>query len=627
MVTSEVTSKVSRVYHEVVQRPVGSRFSIPKPYWGWRIADLPMSVRLGNVLRKAGYRSLGDLHGMSHTDVIVLPKCGIRSVRELERLIQRIVTGGFDRLSVPVAEGGCAALIDFIDDRIAGFEPRKRKVLLLRLGATGKKPLTLEEIGSRHGFARQYTQQIFDGVLEEMRRLGGPLLRTMLRGICDTCLGDVCPLTPELLQRWAGDRSFHFGVQFYVRLLGKLEPGIPAWPEGRPAASTIDRRQRKGTRRRLLEIAIRRFLKESITAVPLSEVFETLRKMSDFEALTAQEFLDAMKRLCRTQAPRIEMIQTDKALVSYSNTRSRRCVYEALSLSDQPLTPQELLDHGRGLYGDGFTPQTLGGFYHLTDHVDGGLDAQLFLLGPGTLGLLKHIKLPQRLWAQVKSDCYRLLKRENRSFSTYEIIGDNYFAWAALTNEYELAAILKADDRFVKSGRLTFSLKEWGLERAVTVFEAVEEVLAKVGRPLPAYKIRAEVLRLRPMGKGVSNVLRTHPNLSCHGQGYYGLKSWGKRAKTMLAADLRYVNRVIVQSTEPLTFEQLCQAVGVPSTGPLAAILWETVRSAPKVKIERGARDVDAVICHSYWGKRSAERKRRRRIRESAKLQRGNADQ
>lgn len=586
-----------------------------------------MSARLGNVLRKAGYRSLGELHGMPCTDLIVLPKCGIRTVRELERLIQRIATGGFDRLSVPVAEGGCAALIEFIDDGIAGLEPRKRKVLLLRLGATGKKPLTLEEIGARLGFARQYTQQIFDGVLEEMRRLGGPLLRTALRGICDTCLGDVYPLTPELLQRWAGNRSFYFGVQFYVRLLGKLEPGIPAWPEGRPAASAIDRRQRKGTRVRLLGIAIRRLLKRTISAVPLREVFETLKKMSEFEALTAQEFLDAMKRIQGSKSPRIEIVQTDKALVTYRNTRSKRWVYDVLSLSDQALTQTELIDRGQNLYGEGFTSLTLGGFYHLIDYVPGAPDSRLFLLGPGRVGLLKHIKLPQRLWALVKSDCYRLIKRENRPFSTYEIIGDNYFGWAALTNEHELAAILKADDRFVRLRRMAFGLKERRTERAVTVFDAVEEVLSKVGRPLPGYEIRAEVLRLRPMGKGVSNVLRTHPNLSCHGQGYYGLKSWGNRAKQMLAADLRYVNRVIVHATEPLTFEHLCQTVGVPSTGPLAAVLWETVRSAPKVKIEKGDRDVDAVICHSYWGKRSAERQRQRRIRETATLQRGNADQ
>lgn len=588
-----------------------------------------MSARLGNVLREAGYRSLGDLHGMSRTDVIVLPKCGIRSLRELEGLIHRIGTGGFDRLSVPVAEGGCAALIDFIDDGIAGLEPRTRKVLLLRLGATGKKPLTLEEIGARHGFARQYTQQIFDGVLEEMRRLGGPHLRTMLRGICATCLGDVYPLTPELLQRWAGDRSFHFGVQFYVRLLGKLEPGIPAWPEGRPAASAIDRRQRKGVRVRLLGIAIRRLLKTTSNAVPLREVFETLKKMSDFEALTAQEFLDAMKRLHRSQSLRIEMAQTDNALVSYNNTKSRRWLYEVLSLSDQPLTQQELLDRGRSLYGEGFTSLTLGGFYHLIDRVPGGPGAQLFLLGPRRVGLLKHIKLPQRLWEQVRSDCYRLFERENRPFSTYEIIGDNYFAWAALTNEYELAAILKADDRFVSSGRMAFGLKQRGTERAVTLFEAVEEVLATVGRPLPGYEIRKEVRRRRPLRRdaSITNLLRTHPNLSCHGHGYYGLKSWGNRAKRMLAADLMYVNRVIVHSTEPLTFEQLCQTVGVPSTGPRAAVLWETVRSAPKVKIEKGDRDVDAIISHSYWGKRSAEREHRRRIRKSAKLLRVNADQ
>lgn len=588
-----------------------------------------MSARLGNVLRKAGYRSLGDLHGMSRTDVIMLPKCGRHSVRELERLIQRIATAEFDRLSVPVADGGCSALIDFIDDGIAGLDPRKRKVLLLRLGAAGKKPLTLEEIGARHDFARQYTQQIFDGLLEEIRRLGGPPLHTMLRTIVDTCLENVYPLTPELLQHWARARSFHFGVQFYVRLLGELERSIPVWPEGQAGTSAIGRRQSIGTRARLLGSAIHRLLRRTSIAMPLRSVFEMLKKTPDFEDLPADEFLDGMKRLHRSRSLRIEMAKPDKALVSYHNTRSKHWVYEVLSLSDQPLTQTELIDRGRNLYGEGFTSLTLSGFYHLIDYVPGAADSRLLLLGPRRVGLLKHIKLPQRLWARVKSDCYRLLARQNRPFSTYEIIGDHYFGWAALTNEYELAAILRADDRFVHSGKMAFGLKEWRIKRAVTRFEAVEKALASAGRPLPAYKIRSEVRRQRPLRRDASltPLLRTHPNLSYHGQGYYGLKSWGNRAKQMLAADLMYVNRVIVHSTEPLTFEHLCQTVGVPSTGPLAAVLWETVRSAPKVRIEKGDRDVDAVICHTYWGKRSAERERRRRIRELTKLQRGNVDQ
>ena len=60
---------------------------IPQSVREWATADLPVSVRLWNVLQKHGYRTLGDLHGGSYKEISLTKNCGRKTVVELKEFI------------------------------------------------------------------------------------------------------------------------------------------------------------------------------------------------------------------------------------------------------------------------------------------------------------------------------------------------------------------------------------------------------------------------------------------------------------------------------------------------------------------------------------------------------------
>src|ERR1044072_57340 len=75
---------------------MGTALIVPKSVCGLRFDQLPITRRLGNVTRTAGFQTLGNLHGQSLFDLLQLRRCGWRTVIEIQRLIARAVSGDFD---------------------------------------------------------------------------------------------------------------------------------------------------------------------------------------------------------------------------------------------------------------------------------------------------------------------------------------------------------------------------------------------------------------------------------------------------------------------------------------------------------------------------------------------------
>ncbi|MGI8640419.1 MAG: sigma factor-like helix-turn-helix DNA-binding protein [Pyrinomonadaceae bacterium] len=60
---------------------------IPLSVREWTTADLPVSVRLWNVLQKLGYRTLDDLHGEFYKEIYLAKNCGRGTILELKDFI------------------------------------------------------------------------------------------------------------------------------------------------------------------------------------------------------------------------------------------------------------------------------------------------------------------------------------------------------------------------------------------------------------------------------------------------------------------------------------------------------------------------------------------------------------
>ncbi|MDZ4696508.1 MAG: DNA-directed RNA polymerase subunit alpha C-terminal domain-containing protein [Deltaproteobacteria bacterium] len=64
------------------------------------LAELPLSVRLGGVLRAFGHVRLGDLHGVNTNDLLKVRNFGRKCIVELQELLRSAEAGEFTATSV-----------------------------------------------------------------------------------------------------------------------------------------------------------------------------------------------------------------------------------------------------------------------------------------------------------------------------------------------------------------------------------------------------------------------------------------------------------------------------------------------------------------------------------------------
>lgn len=258
-------------------------------------AELPLSVRLSNVLQNLGYRALGDLHGKSYGEIYFARNCGRGTIIELTDFVGNIQRGEFGtktsapKIVLTPQQLNLAQLIEFIDVFFDELAPRDKDVLSLRFGVSGK-PVTLGEVGEKYGVTRERVRQIQNDGLKRLKNRLGCAGEKLFERLKRDCLAAVCPLTPQLLvcraQRDAAE--FRFPPAFYVRLLAELAPEIPALPEGR-----INERHAQNERASKICRAIKSFLARGYEPELLAEVFEHLKTQID--DLTERDFLNALR--------------------------------------------------------------------------------------------------------------------------------------------------------------------------------------------------------------------------------------------------------------------------------------------------------------------------------------------
>src|SRR5438552_3851688 len=122
------------VSHSKLQ-PSGS-FRIPTEAHGLKPSELPISVRLENVLRSMGVNRLGGLDGVPVSQFCKERNCGKRTVEELGRLLERIGSGEFQEPRKAFSVPDTAELLDTLDAAVEKLPlPRDQKIFLLRMGA------------------------------------------------------------------------------------------------------------------------------------------------------------------------------------------------------------------------------------------------------------------------------------------------------------------------------------------------------------------------------------------------------------------------------------------------------------------------------------------------------------
>jgi hypothetical protein len=428
------------------ERARGDCLSVPASVSHLNPFEFPSSARLEGLFRRKGVTRLGDLHGVALEDLRNFGNCGPRTIAELVDLIQQIGAGKYAIPEDCLAPASIADMLHQLDETIGDLEPREQEILLLRLGgAKSGRAWTLKKVGNKYHLTRERVRQIMELILPLVRKAGGPGLAAQLRAIAATCAEKVCPLTPQLLSQWlqAAKLSGRFPLPVYVRLLGELHPEIPAWPAGQE--------HRTDPRPGLQEVAmktLRNILQQGEWRLPLKAAFKRTTAQINLRDLSVVDFLTGLKH---ARGLAVEFPKPDRPLVRLRWLAATKAVAAILEDSNRALKLKEILARLRATFGPEMGDWSLGS-------VRRALTLEAYCLARGSFGLRRHFRLPESLSRKACSDVYELLQKEKLTISPFRIVSGRQFNWAARTNGYELAEVLREDGRFAEVRRFHFDL-------------------------------------------------------------------------------------------------------------------------------------------------------------------------
>jgi hypothetical protein len=287
-------------------------FAIPESVCHLSLHELPMTTRLANVVRSIGSRTLGDLNGRNAFELLQYKACGWSTISEIQQLIDRAVCGEFDVDQIEETTAA-AKLLSLLEQGLAKLPLRDREFLLARIGGeigTARSPranllsLSYAEIGRRYGLTRARVHKVFVNTLDSLRKIWGPRVPRLLEVMKWRCLSMICPLTPQLLEKWIDSRavssesraplghftSFRLSMEAHLRLIAALDKSIPCWPETNHKPRCIDDFVRQ------VNVALANVVREAGGHITVAEAYRKLSHPTgeDYRPLTIENFLQML---------------------------------------------------------------------------------------------------------------------------------------------------------------------------------------------------------------------------------------------------------------------------------------------------------------------------------------------
>jgi len=374
------------------------------------LSEVPLSVRLGNVLRAFGHVRLGDLHGVNTSDLAKVRNCGRKCIVELRELLQSAEAGEFTAKPVGDFAESLRVVARAIDYGLKKVGARNRKIFEQRLFGNDGEPRTLESVGDEFGMTRERVRQIVKLVLARIRLGGGPALARAIEALAKECEARVIPLTPELFLQLVGAES-SCGEQtahFYVRMLDYMAPALPAWAPGSTREGSDDPQVKA------VDDEIEEWLRTTGAQPTAAEAIAHLRAQPTWKKLPTSLFFTALRRSRKVV---VNFPEPDHPRLQLRRLRLFDIALLALADSPEPLTPEEIIERARARFGaDAIALSGRTAENALTAYPG------VFRLGPRAFGLRQHFASTERQWPQVRNRFAALLKKESRPISSVEVL-------------------------------------------------------------------------------------------------------------------------------------------------------------------------------------------------------------
>ena len=200
------------------------------------------------------------------------------------------------------------ALLNLIETAIARLPNSDRRLILKRIGVGEQPPLTLQQLGYERGLTRERIRNILEKLLDVIRKTFGPRIPRLLERVKKSCISNICPLTPALLEQWAPkfQSRLRLSAKAHVRITGALDNSIPSWPDGHTIPSLVDRDVRE------LGVHLVTVARNASGYIRVSEAYRQLRMRRGYRRLTVEEFCDFFKKARRI---RMEFDQPQRPVI------------------------------------------------------------------------------------------------------------------------------------------------------------------------------------------------------------------------------------------------------------------------------------------------------------------------
>jgi hypothetical protein len=194
--------------------------------------------------------------------------------------------------------------------------------------------------------------------------------------------------------------------------------------------------------------ALRNVLQQGEWRLPLKAAYKRTKAQPNLHDLSVGDFLAGLKY---ARGLAVEFPKPDQPRVRLRWLAATKAVAATLEESNRALSLKEILSRLRTTFGREMGDWSLGS-------VRRALTLEAYCLARGSFGLRHHFKLPESLGRKACSDVHDLLQKQNLPVSPFRIISGRQFNWAAKTNGYELAEVLREDGRFAEVRRFHFDL-------------------------------------------------------------------------------------------------------------------------------------------------------------------------
>jgi hypothetical protein len=231
------------------------RIAIRRPFRSVALSDLPMPAPLRKAVSAGGRKRLGDLDGLTYSEVLgakVSHNEAMRQLHGLLRILGAAAPARRPKVPVPSRAELARPFARAIDVALNALPAPRRRALELRYGARGR-PIRIGDIAAREGLGQVDPHRLLDRWTERLGLDAGPAVaraREQLRVFVESRSAVLTSDEVDALLGITRSRP-RYGRDFYLRLLSRLKPRktfIVTWGKRVPRARPAPRRRRGRSR-------------------------------------------------------------------------------------------------------------------------------------------------------------------------------------------------------------------------------------------------------------------------------------------------------------------------------------------------------------------------------------------